>query len=311
VTTGLLRNGPVWRWVANQILLSGKHIPCLFACIRAFFTACLLFFARLPGWVPTPAEFQIRQSLADLDDTVYRLIRERRQSGEDRGDLLSMLILTEDENGERMTDQQVRDEAVTIFLAGHETTANTMNWTFMLLAQNPGVAAKLHAELDTVLGGRLPTLEDLRNLPYTEMVIKESMRLYPPAWGVGRVATVDTEVMGYTIPRGASIGVSFYHIQRDPRWWDDPQTFKPERFAEGGEHRKYTYLPFGGGPRVCIGNSFAMMEAQLLLATFAQQWTFDLLPDQVVVPEPRITLYPRDGLPMRAYQRQQQAITQP
>lgn len=265
----------------------------------------------LPTWIPTPMELKSRRAKADLDELVYGVIEERRKSEEDRGDLLSMLLLAEDDEGERMTDKQVRDEAVTLFLAGHETTANALNWTWMLLAQNPQVEAKLHAELDTVLAGRAPTLADLRNLPYTEMVIKESMRLYPPAWSVGRIAIEDTEITGYDIPQGTSLALSFYHLHRDARWWEEPEAFKPERFAEGTEHQKYTYLSFGGGARVCIGNSFAMMEAQLLLATFAQQWTFDLQPGQVITPEPRITLFPRDGLPMRIRQRQPIVQAQP
>jgi len=263
----------------------------------------------LPTWIPTPMELSARQAKAALDEIVYGIIKQRRATQEDRGDLLSMLLLAEDDEGNRMSDQQVRDEAVTLFLAGHETTANTLNWTWMLLAQNPEVEAKLHEELDTVLAGRTPTLADLRQLPYTEMVIKESMRLYPPAWSVGRITTEDVEITGYKMPEGTSIALSFYHLHRDARWWEEPEAFKPERYAEGSEHAKYTYLPFGGGARVCIGNSFAMMEAQLLLATFAQKWSFDLVPGTQIIPEPRITLFPRDGMPMRI--RQRQPSTQP
>jgi len=265
----------------------------------------------LPTWIPTPMELKARKAKATLDEIVYGVIEERRKTEEDRGDLLSTLLLAEDDEGARMSDKQVRDEAVTLFLAGHETTANALNWTWMLLAQNPQAAAQLHAELDAVLAGRTPTLGDLPNLPYTEMVIKESMRLYPPAWSVGRLAVEDVEITGFHVPKGTSIALSFYHLHRDSRWWDEPNAFQPERFAEGREHRKYAYLPFGGGARVCIGNSFAMMEAQLLLATFAQRWTFDLQPGQVVTPEPRITLFPRDGLPMRIRQRQPLQQPQP
>lgn len=257
----------------------------------------------LPTWLPTPAELSMRRAAKQLDEVVYGIIAQRRKGETDNGDLLSMLMLSEDEDGGRMSDKQVRDEAVTLMMAGHETTANTLNWTWLLLAQNPDKAALLREELDRVLGGRIPTLADLRNLPYTEQVIKESMRLYPPAWGIGRQADTDVQVMGYDIPAGTVVSISFYHLHRDAQWWDDANQFKPERFAAGQEHDKYTYMPFGGGARVCIGNSFAMMEAQLLLATFAQAWELELAPDFQVIPEPRITLYPRTGLKMRLKRR--------
>jgi cytochrome P450 len=217
-----------------------------------------------------------------------------------------MLLLAEDDDGKRMTDQQARDEVVTLFLAGHETTANTLNWTFMLLAQNPDVEATLHAELNTVLGGRAPTLADLAYLPYTEMVIKESMRLYPPAWIVGRQAIEDTEIAGYTVQKGAQVNLVFYLAHHDPRWWPQPERFMPERFSAENEANinRRAYTPFGGGPRVCIGNSFAMMEARLLLATVAQRYSLALAPGQRVEMNPMITLNPKGGLPMTVRVRQ-------
>ncbi len=256
----------------------------------------------LPPWVPTPMELRARRACRDLDDIIYAIIRQRRASGEDRGDLLSMLLLARDERGDYMSDRQARDEAVTLFLAGHETTANTLNWTWYLLAQHPEVEAKLHAELDAALAGRPPTLADLERLPYTEMVIKESLRLYPPAWGFGRLAVADVEIGGYMIPAGSSVGILSYFTHRHPDYWDEPERFWPERFSPENEARihKYAYIPFGGGPRICIGSSFAMMEARLLLATIASRYRLQLMPGQRVEMLPLITLNPKGGLPMTA-----------
>lgn len=255
----------------------------------------------LPHWVPTP--LRIRSYIANrlLDKIVYGFINERRATGEDRGDLLSMLLLSEDENGERMTDKQARDEAVTLILAGHETTANALNWTWWLLAQYPQVEAKLHRELDDVLHGRPPALQDLRNLPYTEMVIKESMRLMPPVWSISRVNWEATEVTGYSFPPGTGAQILIYCVHRNPDIWDKPNEFIPERWAEDSidDIPKYAYIPFGGGPRICIGNSFATMEANLLLATIAQRYRLHLIEGVEIVPQPFITMFPRDGLPMR------------
>lgn len=259
----------------------------------------------LPTWIPTPRELAARKATRDLDNLIYGIIEERHRDNRDRGDLLSMLMLAEDEDGQRMTDKQLRDEAVTLFLAGHETTANAMNWTFMLLAQNPEVEAKLHDELDAVLQGRTPTLADLSDLPYTEMVIKESMRLYPPVPGVGRQAIEDVEIGGYLVPKGTNIGVFWNYAQVNPTYWDDPLAFQPERFSKENEANieRYAYLPFGGGPRICVGNMFAMMEAQIILATIAQRYTLALEPGQVIKPLARITMYPENGLPMTVTQR--------
>ena len=189
----------------------------------------------IPAWVPTPSELRKRRARAELDDIIYGLIRDWRVKGEDNGDLLSMLLLAEDDDGAHMTDEQARDEIVTLFLAGHETTANTLNWTWTLLAQNPEAEAKLHEELDRVLGDRPPTLADLANLPYTDMVIKESMRIYPPAWIVGREAIEDVEVGEYFMPKGSQVNCVFYFAHHDPRWWDAPEEFRPERFSPENE----------------------------------------------------------------------------
>ncbi len=255
----------------------------------------------IPEWIPTPTNRRRRRSLAALDALVYGMIAERKADSTDRGDLLSMLVAARDENGEPMDDRQLRDEAVTLFLAGHETTANTLNWTFALLAQHPEIEAALHAELDAVLGGRPAEMGDLERLPYTEMVIKESMRMYPPAWSVGRVAIRDTQVGEWTLPKGTRAAVIMYMTQRDPAYWSEPERFDPLRFSAEREASipRYAYLPFGGGPRVCIGNHFATMEAKLVLAGIAGRYSLRLAPGQKVDMMPRITLNPKGGLPMR------------
>lgn len=263
-------------------------------------------FTILPAWVPTPDKMRVNRAVRALDDLVYGIIGERRESGEDYGDLLSMLLLARDDDGNGMTDEQVRDETVTLLLAGHETTANALNWTFMLLAQNPDAEAKLHEELDAVLGGRTPTLADLKQLPYTEMVVKESMRLYPPAYSFGRMATEDVTIQGYDVPANTDINIFGIIAHRSPKWWDAPMAFQPERFSPENEAKipRYAYLPFGGGPRICIGNSFAMMEARLMLATIAQKYQLRLKPGQKVGLDPLITLRPLGGMHMRVEQRE-------
>ncbi len=251
-----------------------------------------------PAWLPTPRNVRATIATRRLDKIIFRFIEQRRASGKDAGDLLSMLLAAQDEDGSRMTDQQLRDEAITIFLAGHETTANALSWTWLLLAQNPAVEAKLHAELDAVLSGRAPSLEDLPNLRYTGHVITESMRLYPPAWGMARLAIEDAEIGGYPIPKGCGVSLAQWVIHRDPRWFDAPQEFRPERWEGDLMKRlpRFAYFPFGGGPRQCIGNNFAVMEATLLLATIAQHFRIRMVPDHPAVPMPSITLRPRHGI---------------
>jgi cytochrome P450 len=199
-----------------------------------------------------------------------------------------------------MSDRQLRDEVMTIFLAGHETTANALTWTWYLLSRNPDAEARLHDELDRVLGGRTPSFADLRELPYSRMVIEETLRLYPPAWAIGRFAAGDDEVGGYRIPATSQLVMSPYVTHRHPEFWDLPEAFDPERFLpeKAAGRPRFAYFPFGGGPRQCIGADFAMIEAQLALATVAQRYRLRLPPGRVVEPEPLVTLRPKGGMPM-------------
>jgi len=260
---------------------------------------------RLPSWIPTPARHRKRWSINTLHEVTMNIIQERRASGEDKGDLLSMLLLAKNDDNEGMTDVQVRDESLTIFLAGHETTANAMTWTFYLLSQHPDIEARLLEEVQRVLNGRAPTLADLAQLTYTEQVIKESMRLYPPAWSFARSAREDFEVGDYLLPKYSTIVMIPYVIHRDARWFEDPEAFNPERFSAENEPNipKYAYLPFGGGARVCIGNSFAMMEAKIILSSIVQRYRLLLATNEPIVPEPLVTLRPQHGMPMTLRER--------
>jgi cytochrome P450 len=251
--------------------------------------------------LPTLRNVRERRALRELDAILHRVIQERRASGKDTGDLLSMLLMAVDEDdGGQMTNQQLRDELMTIFLAGHETTANALTWTWYLLSQHPKVEAKLLDELNTVLGGRTPTIHDLRQLPYTEMVIKEAMRLYPPVGGITREPIQDITIGGYPVKKGSLIVITIHALHRDPRFFKDPEQFIPERFAPGWEEAtpRYAYLPFGGGPRICLGNAFAMLESRLVLATVAQRYRLLLVPGQDVVAVQLVTLRPNDDILM-------------
>jgi cytochrome P450 len=262
--------------------------------------------AFLPDWLPTSVTRRKARASARLDGIVYGLIEARRQSGGDSGDLLSMFLLAEDEEtGERMTDQQVRDEVMTMFIAGHETTAVALTWAWVLLAQHPAVEAKLQAELEQVLAGRPPTLADLPHLPYTELLVKEVLRLYPPAWVIFRQSLTRIELGGYEVPAGAIISIIPYTLHRHPHYYEQPEQFWPERFGPDSsgeilEKRlpRFAYLPFGGGPRICIGHSFALMEARLLLATIAQKYRLQLSPGHQVEPNPLATLGCKGSVPM-------------
>ncbi|HEU0167222.1 MAG TPA: cytochrome P450 [Chloroflexota bacterium] len=257
---------------------------------------------RIKDSWPLPENYRYKAAVAQLNRIIYGIIAERRASGEDAGDLLSMLLSAQDIDGERMTDQQVRDEAMTLFLAGHETTANALSWTAYLLAQNPEVDAKLAHELRTVLNGRAPTVDDLPSLPYTANVITESMRLYPPAWVIGRIAVEPCTIGGQPIEPGTLLWASQWVVHHDGRWYQDPEQFRPERWTPEFQRQlpKFAYFPFGGGQRICIGNNFALMEASLILATVAQRYRLELVPRQRIEGLPSITLRPKYGIQMVA-----------
>lgn len=252
----------------------------------------------LDNRLPTPAHLRFNRDVRRIDRFVYRLIEERRAAKEDTGDLLSMLLAAQDEDGSGMTDKQLRDELMTIFLAGHETTALALTWAFYLLALNPEAEAKLAQELEEVLEGRAPTVEDLPRLRYADWVVKETMRLYPPAWAVGRECVRECEVGGYQVKKGMQVFVFQWVAQRDSRWFTDPLDFRPERWGEEAIARlpKYAYFPFGGGPRLCIGNYFATMEAVLILSTIARRFRLRLAPGHKVEVLPALSLRPKHGL---------------
>jgi len=313
----------------------------------SMFNFLLLPFSEWLEKLPLPHSRRYHHARDTLNSIIYKIINERRRSGEDHGDLLSMLLLAQDpEDGVGMTDEQVRDEALTLFLAGHETTANALTWTWHLLSENPEVEAKLHEELDRVLGNtergarseesepgavatgffpdpkseiqnpksngtlaygrvparRLPVVDDIPRLNYTEAVIAESMRLFPPAWTLGRLAIEEHEYGGYRMPKGSLVLASQFLIHHDARFWPEPEKFRPERWLEQpvkDAGQKYIYFPFGGGVRRCIGEGFAWTEAILLLATIARKWKLRRVPDQKVGLQPMITLRPKYGMRMR------------
>jgi cytochrome P450 len=250
------------------------------------------------GWVR-----QLHRARRRMDELIARMIAERRREGTDRGDLLSMLLQAQDELGDTggMTDRQLRDELVTLLMAGHETTANALSWSWYLLSQHPAVEAKLHAELDAVLGGRVPTPADAPRLVYTRSVVAEAMRLFPPAWILEREVAEEFEAGGYRFSPGTMVFMSQYLTHRDPRWWPAPTRFDPDRWTpEQIEARpKFSYFPFGGGTRICVGEHFAWLEATLVLAAVARRWQLRYDEPHAPVPEASVTLRPRGGLRMR------------
>ena len=283
---------------------AAEDVGTAFTEIMEMFQMLMLPYSEYLEKLPLPATRRFERARARLDAVIYRIVEERRHTGRDHGDLLSMLISAEDVEGDGrgMSDEHLRDELMTLFLAGHETTANALTWTWYLLAQHPEIERKLHAEIDEVLGDRpRPTVADYPRLVYTEMVVAEVLRLYPPAWIVGRLATKDFRAREYVVPAGALVLMSQYVVQRDPRFFPDPERFDPERWRPGAReaHPPYSYFPFGGGARRCIGEGFAWMEAVLLVATLARDWRLRLASGQQVEPLPRITLRPKEGIRMR------------
>ena len=264
-------------------------------------------FASLVERLPTAAARRFVRARERLDARVYRMVHERRTSGDDRGDLLSTLLLAQDTEGDDtgLTDRQIRDEVVTIFLAGHETTASALTWSWILLAQHPLAEARLHAELQAVLGGRVPTVADLPSLPYTGGVFAETLRLYPPAPMVFRRAVEEHAVGEYVIPKGGIVILSQYVMHRDSRFFADPEAFDPDRWRPEARttRPRYAYFPFGGGPRVCIGEGFASAEGALVLATIAQWWRPMLVDGEAPVLDPRRQTRPSDAFHMRLVRR--------
>jgi cytochrome P450 len=262
-------------------------------------------FVLLPDWLPLPGKLRKRRALRTLDNLIWGIIRQRRASGVDKGDLLSMLLLAVDEesDGTGMTDRQVRDEALTLFNAGHDSTAAGLAWVWYLIARHPEVEARLLAEVRDVLGERPATYEDVARLRYLEMVLKESLRLYPPTVALFiREALEPVELGGYPVAKGDWVYLFAWVTQRDPRFFEEPEKFDPERFAPGRAEKipPYAYFPFGGGPHVCIGNTFAQMEMALIVATVLQRYRLELAPDQgPVEPELHVAIRPRGGLRLR------------
>ncbi len=257
----------------------------------------------VPTRVPLPGHLAKQRAIRLLDKVVVDIVRAARSRTQNDGTLLTMLLTAVDVSGAPLTDQQVRDEVMTVLLAGHESTANAIGWMFYLLAQNPDAENKLRLELNEVLGKRSPTADDLRKLSYTAMIVKEALRLYPPAWALPREALEDTEIGGYPVRKGSLLfGVPFI-IQRDARYFEQPDQFRPERFANNAEKNlpRHVYLPFGAGPRFCVGNTFALLAMQLTLVTIYQHYCLELVPDQPIVLDPLLTLRPRHGIHMRIH----------
>jgi len=269
----------------------------LAAAIRQYDARVKTGFLLKAKW-STPGNVRARKAVQTLDGILYEIINHRRRAPTETDDLLSMLLKARDENGEGMSEKQLRDEVMTLLLAGHETTASALTWTFYLLAQNPKVEEELFAELRDVLRGRLPAYEDLPNLRLTDLVVKESLRLYPPAWAMGRQCAEDCVIGGYEVPRSTTIYMSQWVVHRDARYFDEPEMFRPGRWSEEFQRKlaKFAYFPFGGGPRVCIGASFATMETTLLLAAILSRFRLALAPGQRVKLWPSITLRPKPGI---------------
>lgn len=296
-------------WIVGKTLFSANveddtdEIGQAMTTIVSAFNFLLLPFSEYLEKLPLPPLKKLRNARQKLDEVIYGIIDERRKSGEDKGDLLSMLLLAQDEEtGGAMTDKQVRDECLTLFLAGHETTANALTWTFYLLSQNAEAERKFHKELDEVLGDKQITPEDYPRLKFTEQILAESMRLFPPAWTVGRLATEEHEFNGFRIPPKSLVLASQYVMHRDERFWKNAENFQPERWEklsvkEAGN--KFIYFPFSKGVRNCVGENFAWMEGVLLLAILGRKWKLNLAPEQKIVLQPMITLRSKHGMKMK------------
>jgi cytochrome P450 len=295
-------------WLAMMIVgstLFGANVESDAEEIRDALDEILEQFER--SILPHAEREDFEKALRRLDVAVYRIIQERRATSQDRGDLLSMLLLAQDAEGDggRMSDLQLRDEAMTIFLAGHETSANAMAWTWYLLSQHPEVEKKFHDEVDKHLGGRYPRIGDVMELSLTGRIFSEALRLYPPLWAIGRRAMVECQIGSYTIPAGSVVILSSFVTHRDPRWFPEPLRFDPERWQPAAklERPRFSYFPFSAGSRSCLGEAFASTEGVLCLATIAQAWKFRLVPGAPIALQPQLTLRARNGIKMRAERR--------
>ncbi|MGP7816633.1 cytochrome P450 [Niallia sp. 01092] len=288
---------------SNQV---GKALDQVFhEYVNQYTSITRMLLEMLPFSLPTPGNKRLKEGIRQLDQVIYEIIEHRKKENRDRGDLLSMLIAAQDDDGKGMTSTQLRDEVMTLFLAGHETTANVLSWTIYLLAQHADAEEKLVTELKNVLQGRLPSLSDIPHLPYTQAIINESMRLYPPVWFISREPLEDIWIDEYCLPAGCEVAVSQWVMHRHPDYFSKPDSFVPERWFREFEKSlpSYVYFPFGAGPRVCIGNNFAIMEATLLLASIMQMIHMELDHQHDVVPEPSITLRPKNGIRVRVEKR--------
>ena len=268
-----------------------------------------VFFSPFPEWMPSRIGWRYRTAMQRIDAIVSRSIHARRTHPTDANDLLLLLLRTKYDDGTGMTDQQVRDEAVTLFITGYETIGEALTWTSYLLSQHPTIEARFLEEVDEVLGGRPPGVEDLPKLAYTGMVLAEAMRLYPPTWIFIRIAQQEDKLpSGATIPAMSKLYLCPYVMQRSPRYFPAPERFDPERFSESAKKTRpqFSYFPFGGGARVCIGEHFAKMEGTLVLASIAQRFRLSLVPGQTIMPEPKMTLRPKNGMVMRLHRRSRQ-----
>ncbi|MFW5966101.1 MAG: cytochrome P450 [Persicimonas sp.] len=277
-------------WIGESMLLLFRDI-----------NQRILSLFSLPRAIPTPHNRRVQKALDDLEDLVYGMIEERRGRADQFDDLLSTFMLAEDEEtGERMSDEEIRDEIMTFMIAGHDTTSNLLAWALYLLSKHPGTRARLESEIDDVLEARVPDIDEVRSLDFLEQVVDETLRLYPPAWTIEREPIEDDVIAGYHIPAGSIVAVGPYFVHHNPRVWENPEGFDPDRFgpdAERPDHR-YAHFPFGGGPRMCVGADFAILEAKIILAAITRNFRLDLVPFQKVEPEATVTLYPKDGIEM-------------
>lgn len=267
----------------------------------------------LPLWAPTPSNLRFRRAVSRLDAVVFRILKDRRRTGRLGDDVLSMLLSARDPDGRPISDRQIRDEVMTLLVAGHESTALTLTWTFYLIARYPLIERRLHRELNEVLGGQPPGFADLQRLPYLRQVIRESLRLYPAFWVFTRTPVEDDVLGGYRIPAGSVLLLSCFVTHRDRRFWDHPEGVDPDRFSEERSARRpeLAYFPFGGGPRNCIGQRMAELEASVVLATLAQRYSLHLIPGHRVEPDATLSIRPRGGLPMSVHPRRPLAVPVP